>query len=119
MANPANTSNWARGAWIGVSGALAYLAKAYALPFVLGHFALVRAIEMVCPGARGERRRLIASSGIALAALGLIVGAWAAVLTHKYGAFTLGSTGQYNLRIDAPNSPGQVMHWAGFIEPSD
>gem|GEM_PF-1551000 len=119
MANPANTENWARGAWIGLAGATAYLAKAYALPFVAGHFALVRGIELIFPGQRGERRRLIASSLVTVVTMGLIVGAWGALLVNKYGTFMFGSTGRYNLRIDAPNSPGQVMHWAGFLEPAD
>lgn len=119
LANPANSGHWARGAWIGVAGGMAYLAKAYALPFVLGHFAIVRSIELIRP-APGERRsRLIMASLSTLAAMALIVGAWSAALTHKYGHFMTGSTGKYNLRIDAPGSPGQVMHWAGLLPPSD
>lgn len=119
MVNPANSSHWLRGAWIGVAGGIAYLAKAYALPFVLGHFALVRLIELIRPAPGTQRIRLILGSITALAAMGLIVGAWSAALTQKYGQFMTGSTGKYNLRIDAPNSPNQVMHFAGYLPPSD
>ncbi len=101
------------GVWMGV----AFLAKAYALPFVLGHAAIIRAIEFLRPRDGRSRARLLGDSAISLAVMIVIAGAWAAVLSAKFGTFTLGSTGRYNLRIDAPHSPGQVMHWAGFLPP--
>lgn len=115
--HPAQSTCWPAALRLGLLGGVAYLAKAYALPFVLGHFVIVRAIELIRGGAPGTRRTLAINSAVTLAAMGLVVGAWSAILTQKFGHFTTGSTGRYNLLINAPNSPGQIMHWAGLLPP--
>lgn len=104
---------------LGLLAGLAYLAKAYALPFVLGHFAVVRGVELIRGGGPGMRRRLLVHSVLTLVSMAVVVGLWSSVLTAKFGYFTTGSTGRYNLLINAPNSPGQVMHWAGLVPPPD
>jgi len=117
MINPAGTNRWTGGVRIGVLAGLAYLAKAYALPFVIAHFLLVRCVQVIRPGAPGRRWGLVCSSACTLLTLSIIVGAWSAALSHKYGYFTTGSTGDYNMRVDGPHSHGQVMHWAGYLPP--
>ncbi|HEV7300212.1 MAG TPA: hypothetical protein VGN72_12655 [Tepidisphaeraceae bacterium] len=117
LTDPSQPWRWTRALRIGMWAGIAYLAKAYALPFVIAHFLLVRLIELIRSGPASPRGAILRSSAISLLAFIVIVGAWSTVLTRKFGYVTTGSTGRYNLRIDAPNSPGQVMHFAGFLPP--
>jgi hypothetical protein len=117
LARPERSLRWATGIRLGIWMGMAYLAKAYALPLVVGHFLLVRAIELLAGGPPGYRWRTCGSSLITLMTLAAIVGAWGGALKHKYGYFMVGSSGRYNLKLDGPNSPHQVMYTAGLMPP--
>ncbi len=70
----------------GAAGGVAYLAKAYALPFVLLHLPLT----ILLAGRReGSWRMSLRSVTIALAGCSLVAGPWIAILSWRYGTFTL------------------------------
>ena len=95
--------------WIlaGALGGIAFLAKAYALPFVILHLpATVWWLHRRAPGGRTwSRGRALAA---ALAAFLVPVAAWTAVLSAKNGAFTVGKSGAINHAVAGP--PDVVRH---------
>ncbi|HUG37324.1 MAG TPA: hypothetical protein VML54_10265, partial [Candidatus Limnocylindrales bacterium] len=78
----------------GLLGGLAYLAKAYALPFFLAHFALTLALAARGPvssagAARGGRGAWPGRAAVAgLLGFGLLAGPWVVVLSEAQGRFT-------------------------------
>lgn len=111
----AGSRTWKGDVGVGLLGGLAYLAKAYALPVVTAHILLLGGLSLIFN--RHQWRRVLFQYGRIIASLGVIVGLWAAVLSYKNGFVTWGSTGAYNLKIDARNSPGQAMYLTGFVAP--
>jgi hypothetical protein len=99
----------AAGAWAG----LAYLAKLFALPFILVHLPLAAALLAWRKGAR----QVLAAAGVALATAGLVVGAWTAVLSTTYGRATPGTAAEVNFEFMAPDSPGATPLWIGLLPP--
>lgn len=87
---------WWDGPLSGALAGLAYLAKAYALPVVGVHLLLVSAAWWI-RSPRTKRRRVVLHSVATIVTFAIVVGAWSSVLTHKYGYFTTGSTGVFNV----------------------
>lgn len=107
---------WQDRAVTGALGGLAYLAKAYALHFVLLHYSVSALADML--GHRGAWRRVAGAVVAGYLGFVLVAGAWVACLTAKYGHLTTGSVGQFSL---AWNGPGFriPMFSQGFLAPSD
>ena len=103
--------------WVlgGVLGAVLYLAKAYAMWFFLGHFALIHAIWFW--RITGPRVRVVASLLIGLIMFSLISAPWVAALNWKYGHFALNTTGQYNHAIERPDAPEFPPMSLGLLPP--
>lgn len=93
---------WWDGLLSGALGGLAYLAKAYALPVVGLHLAIVSVAWWV-RSPRRKRRRVIIHSLTTILTFALVAGAWSAVLSQKYGYFTTGSTGKFNFAYNGPD----------------
>jgi len=109
----------------GALGALAYLAKFYALPFVLVHFPLVVLArtwaERGEPGGPGLRR---AAAAWAMGMLGfaLVAAPWAIALSVRFGRPTLGTTGgdAYASSLAAAGSMGvRRSRIAGLRRPPE
>jgi hypothetical protein len=116
---------WHSGLATGALGGLAYLAKAYALPVVAAHLAIVGLISILAPRLRRvetsedlapSRGRLVAHLLVSVAVMGMICGAWGMVLGAKYGSFTFGSTGRFNLAWNGPKF-SQPAHGHGLVAP--
>lgn len=101
----------------GVLGGLAYLAKAYALPVVLAHYLIVNGSAFFVVRSRARRIRVLVDAGVGLLAFALVAGTWSGILTHKYGYFTTGSTGKFNIAYNGPRF-SQPMHRGSLIPPS-
>ncbi|MGE4143445.1 MAG: hypothetical protein AB7N76_22615 [Planctomycetota bacterium] len=95
----------------GAAAGLAYLAKAYALPFVALHFPLTLLLRRFALGEdvplpRLRRTALLAAAGLALVAL-----PWVVVLSVRYSRPTWGTVGPLAHAAAGPGVvPGQVQH---------
>ena len=117
LTSPRYDQRWYSGLISGALGALAYLAKAYALPFVLAHFLLISVVALV---RQPERRRRIAFHFVTgLAALVLLSGLWAGALSVKFHSVTFGSAGGFNHALDGPKKPGSPTQTRGLLPPPD
>ncbi len=106
------TSGFGSGLVGGLLIGVAYLAKAYALPFAVMHFATVNGWAML---SRSRRRAAIMT--VAGGALGtcLIALPWAGALSWKYGRPMIADTGRYNWQLNGPAGPAHPMHTRGLI----
>ena len=112
-------SPW-QGAACGLLGALAFLAKAYALPFFLAHYSAVSLYLVVRRrGVHDDRRKLVGATAAGLFVFAVVAGAWAGVLSRKYDRWTFGTTGAYQLRVIAPGSIGNPLDRGGLYPPSN
>lgn len=105
-----------RGLVAGLWAGGAFLAKSYALPFVIAHLVislLVRTIR------RADLRPRFAFSGVAAASLILVVSAWAIPLSVSYGRPTVATTAAYHVEITEQGAPGNAFLWAGLLPPSN
>lgn len=84
-----------QGAACGIFAALAYLSKAYALPFFVLHFALCNAFVYI-KGDRQKRRLVLRSCLLGYAVAIAISGIWIGCFSAKYGRFIFCSAGKYN-----------------------
>ncbi|MBI5189349.1 MAG: glycosyltransferase family 39 protein [Nitrospirae bacterium] len=81
---------YSNGVLCGVAGAAGYLCKSYLMPFFLVHFILANVYFYF----RLPSRKMVLSNLLAgLAVFVIISGAWVAVLSYKYGGFTVGTAG--------------------------
>jgi hypothetical protein len=99
----------------GLLAGVCYLAKAYALPFVLVHLTVVNIVALWRD--KEHRPRVIRQALSTYIALAVVAGAWGAALTHKYGTFTLGSTAKFNLAWNGPHF--KIPMHNGFLAPPD
>jgi hypothetical protein len=102
----------------GALGALAYFAKAYGFYFFLAHYALATALLAWGAESRDRQRAVLRNAALGFAVFALLAGAWIAVLSDKYGGFTLATSARYNHAMMAPDSPGHPMK-LGFLAPAD
>jgi hypothetical protein len=52
-------------------------------------------------------------------AFAIIGGVWIALISAKYGEFTIGRTGAYNLAAYGPGAEGDPLDYLGFLPPAD
>jgi hypothetical protein len=111
-------------AWrCGVLAGVAFLAKAYALPFFLVHFPLSLALSYwLQPAVATGRRARHASALVASAAAGLlgffmIAGPWMAVLSLKYGRLTVTTSAAFNHALVNPSPDDRPAFEDRLIEP--
>lgn len=98
-------ANSAAGIWCGLTGALAFLTKSYGLAFFLSSFVVLNAVHLL-RAARPHKSGVLRNFLIGCAVFTLIAGPWIAILTHKYGHPTFGTTGEFNFRLVGPESQG-------------
>jgi len=105
-----------RAAWkVGALGGLAFLAKAYAAPFIVVFLLSLAVGRRV--GLRPSRSRSHASLAGVAAAFGCVVALWSAAVTIDEGRLTFSTASAYNRSVTSPGSPGIPYAWAGLIEP--
>jgi 4-amino-4-deoxy-L-arabinose transferase-like glycosyltransferase len=102
---------------IGLSGALAYLAKYYNLPFVLAHMLLTTFLFII----HRKKIRIVAISIVtSLCIMMICISPWIITLYHRYGYFTLTTSGAISRAIVGPDA---IIHscWSGQLcdQPTD
>ncbi len=106
----------------GLLAGVAFLAKAYALPFFLAHFSFsVAARAWATPGSR--RSTPLRAWLVGLASFTLVAGPWIGVLSWKYDALTISSAAAINHAIVGPETISGIHAWnvhpiATLQEPS-
>ncbi|MGB2632161.1 MAG: hypothetical protein WBC48_04585 [Minisyncoccales bacterium] len=103
----------------GVLGGLAYLAKTYAFLFFAVHFAVFSAIFFWQAKSTQEKKDIVRNFIAGTMAFAIIGGVWAALISAKYGEFTIGRTGTYNLAAYGPGAAGDPLDYLGFLSPAD
>ena len=108
------------GLWAGLLGGLAFLAKSYALLFILGHIVIIHLV-LFLTSARGKERKQVVGRALAgLAVFLCLSGGWIAAVSLKYRGPTL----RYSSRIilylvsPPPKNPGaHPMIMGGMFPP--
>jgi hypothetical protein len=102
LANPRYDRHWFSAPFTGLLMAVAYFAKAYALPLVVAHFAIIAITRLV--HVRGNRWRTFMQTTATVLVLAVVAGAWMGALRWKFGYWMTGSSGSYNYNVfDAPH----------------
>lgn len=99
----------------GMTGSLAFLTKSYALPFFLAHFIIFNLFFYFKNP--NKRDKILNNLFIGLIIFLVISGVWIALISDKYGKFTIGTAGEYNHNIIGPESQGQYYDFHGLIKP--
>ncbi|MFW6108435.1 MAG: hypothetical protein ACOC8D_01345, partial [bacterium] len=99
------TSRW-RPVAAGLLGGLAYLAKLYALPFFVVHFALMVLLRGWASAgqARGRLRGMDRAWALGVAAFAVVAAPWVGVLSAKYGRLTFGTAAATSYALVGPGS---------------
>jgi hypothetical protein len=100
----------------GVMGGAAYLAKAYALPFVLAHLPMTLLIQRWQHRQRASR--IAVAWGAGMLGLALPAVPWIALLSHDYGRLTMGTAGRFN-HNNVDHAPPEVQYHPLFFIPPD
>jgi hypothetical protein len=86
----------------GAIGAVAFFAKAYALPFVLVHFPLTVLLRWLYAGRQEEPRRVLRFAGIGIVTFLVVAGPWIAALSVKYGKPTFSTVARIAHTVIGP-----------------
>lgn len=105
------------GLWCGLLGGAAYLTKTYAFFYFFGHFTFATALLFWLHRKRPARFTVLRHYGTGLLVFAAISCAWMGVMAKKYGTFSVGITGGYNMKLAAPGAQGHPMSWIGLVEP--
>ncbi len=103
----------------GLLCAMAYLTKAYALPFFVAHFILFNILHYSAHGSPEKKKSTLKNLFLGLLTFFIISGLWAGTISDKYNELTFGTTGTYNYGVVGPNSVGHPTQYdnEGFIKP--
>ncbi len=100
----------------GALAAVAFLAKAYALPVVAVVLTLGAALHLTQHGGASAGRAL-RQLAVALAAFALLAGAWVAALSASYGGLTVSTSAGFNLGLVSSTSAGNPYNVPGLHPP--
>lgn len=92
------------GMFSGVLGALAYLTKAYALPFFIVHFLGMSILHYFKDPAK--RNNILKSAVAGFILFSLISGAWIVTISDKYDHFTFSTMTKTNFNSPGPDAMG-------------
>ena len=112
----------------GVTGALAYLGKHYALPFFVSHFFMINVFHFFRATAKEQRKNIVRNAVAGMVVFTIISGAWIAAMGIKYGYFTIGTAGSYGIAKLGPGmftkpvfgepENSDPVYYAGLLKPS-
>lgn len=86
----------------GLIGALAYLAKSYAFPFFIAHFALFNFLHYFKN--IEDRKKVLKNLLLGFAVFFIISGVWIGAISHKEGKITYSTAGEFNHALMGPES---------------
>ncbi|WP_420453613.1 hypothetical protein [Ilumatobacter sp.] len=116
MIDQRSSTPFRRGAIAGCWAGAAFLAKSYALPFVIAHLALTVLVRLVRRSDLGQRWVVAAVASLTTA---LFVVPWATALSIEYGRATVTTVGEYHVEVTADGSSGNAFVWAGLLPPTN
>lgn len=115
--SPAYQHSKYAGVKCGILGAGLYFTKSYGLPFFMAIFIITNLIFYLRTK-DGQKRAIILRNFITgLAVCSLIAAGWIALLSDKYGRFTVSTSANYNHVVVGPKSLGHPMHIKGLLDP--
>lgn len=89
----------------GFIGGIAFLTKAYALPFFLLHFIIFNYLNLHQKFSKENMNKILKGFLGGFLVLLLISTPWILTISEKYGELTYGTTGEYNYGVANPNNP--------------
>lgn len=116
LARPTSHPCWNATA-AGLFAGLAFLSKAYALPFFLVHFPLSLLLRAWAIPAERRLPRLAAQAFCGLLGFALLAGPWIGLLSHRHGKFTFSTVVAFNRYLVGPNGSFDVLYAAQAPEP--
>lgn len=118
--DPRTANNSWRSFIAGIIAGIAYLAKAYMLPFCVAQFVVVFLADRICQ-LRGRRMPQQSQGFVEViwmaVGLAIIVGPWACMLTAKYGHLTFTNAGRANHANVGPDNFGHDPLWHPPLTP--
>jgi hypothetical protein len=104
-----------QGVLCGLIGALAYLAKSYLFPFFILHFNLFSFLHYARSTTAAAKKQVRNCVVWGLAVFFIISGAWAGLISNKYGEMTIGTAGRYNFLMLGPHGIGHPAYYKGKL----
>lgn len=119
IADPALSRSKRGAVSAGLAAGLAYLAKAYMLPFVAVHIWATMAIRFfrVSEESRSRAMPFLRTGCLVLIAMLLVAGPWIAVLSHHYGKLVFSTAGTSNYANMGPRQFGNDPLWKPGMVP--
>lgn len=116
------------GVYCGILGAIAYFAKHSAFPFFVVHFSLMNMLHYFRKTTGADRKNILRTAIAGLVVFCVISSVWVAAISIKYNYFTLGTVGDYVVRLIGPENKAvpefyeteadDPPYWAGLLKPS-
>lgn len=106
-----------KGFFCGLLGGLAYLSKAYALPFFFGHFLIINIYYWFIAKGKKEKKNILRNLTLGLAVFVFLSGFWSALISVKYGFLTFSTAGSINYARVGPEAKGPPYEYQGFLPP--
>jgi|GEM_PF-549954 len=104
----------------GVFGGLAYLSKAFGLPFFILHFVLFSLISYLRAKESEYKRKALKNFFLGMLTFILLSGIWVSAISIKYKELTFGSSGKTAYQLFSPQQKGNYpMFYVGLLPPSD
>jgi len=106
---------------LGVLGGFAYFSKPYGFYFFISHLSLMTILLWFgAGGSAGRRGAVLRVYLVAMVVFAVLSGGWIAVLSFKYGQFTVATSGRFNHALSVPGSRGQPpVAYRTFTAPGD
>jgi hypothetical protein len=105
----------------GIVGGFSYLAHHYAFPFFLVHFPVILFLRGYVD--RNEKgfllKKVVMSWGVGITGFLIIASIWVAVVSLKYGNFTISSKGSIAHASLGPKETGHPFFSGGLFKPRD
>jgi hypothetical protein len=113
----ANRKSLRQSLLVGALAGGAYLAKNYNFFFVLVHLAGLLFFHLKNKALAESPRTLLPRVSLAVLVFLLIAGCWMLPISQKYGRFTPGTAGRFNVNLVGPASPGFPYLYQGLLPP--
>jgi hypothetical protein len=102
---------------VGLLAAAAYLGKNYNFYFVLVHLPGLFLYSFMRKDLRQSWKSMLHRVSLAGLVFILIAGCWVLPLSYKYGRFTTGTAGTFNVNLAGPHAKGFPYTYQGLIPP--
>jgi len=105
----------------GIAGGFSYLAHHYAFPFFLAHFPAILFLRgYIDRNKEGfPLKKVLISWGVGITGFFIIASIWVAVVSVKYGHFTISSKGSVAHASLGPKGKGHPFFSGGLYKPKD